>query len=177
MSSARKPDHLPLDVMDDVERRGFYHVQPFTSAANADSHEARMPKATTQIPLTAAEKVAISKAVGAAAVTKAREAIPNGKTIKIDLTLRITGTLVRDAEIPAGTKQVTEQLQLDGAAVLAAALRKCGVAKADFETAYTAAKEAHLKRLAQDQAKVRPKSVPTDARDGDINVTLDVVRI
>ena len=121
--------------------------------------------------------VALSKAMGEARVKAAREQIANGRTEKLDFTVRITGTLTRGPRIADTTKLICETLEVDWSAVLTATLKKLGVKRADFDAANQAAEQAALKRLAKQQAALKPTKVPVRGRDGDINVVVDVVKV
>ena len=123
------------------------------------------------------EVVALSKAMGESRVKSAREKIANDQTHKLDFTVRITGTLTRGVKIADSTKLVVTTLELDWGAVMAAALKKLGVKRADFEAAHLAAENAAVKALAKKQAAEKPSKVPVKGRDGDINVAVDVKKV
>lgn len=127
--------------------------------------------------LTDVEVVALSKAMGDARVLKSRAAIGNDKTHKIDLAVRVTGTLTRGLAIADGTKLVVEMLELDWDAIHRASLKKCGIKPVDYFTAHQAATERATKALAKKQSAVEAVEVPTKRRDGDINVALDVIKV
>jgi len=122
------------------------------------------------------EVVAVSKLFGTARVNEARATIGNDSTEAVDFTIRITGSVSRGVAIEDTTKLVTEKLSVDREAILFAALKKLGITADDFKAAHAAAEAAALKKLAKDQAKVQPRTVPVKGRDGDITAQLDVIK-
>lgn len=127
--------------------------------------------------LTDAEVVAVAKALGDSRVSRARAAIPNDSTEEIDVTIRFKGTVSRAVAIPDSTKSVTDKLSVDQDAVHAAALKKLGVKRNDYDLAYKAAHESASKRLVKEQAAIKPRQVAVKGRDGDITAAIDVTRV
>ncbi len=127
--------------------------------------------------LTDVEIVALSKAFGETRVKDARANIASDTTHAVDVTIRVTGSVSRGVAVLDTTKQVTDKLSLDFAAIYVAALKKLGITKADYDAAFAAAETAAKKKLAKAQADVKPRSVPVKGREGDITAAVDVARV
>ena len=122
------------------------------------------------------EIVAVAKLFGATRINEARATIANDNTQLVDFTIRITGSVSRGVAIEDTTKVVTDKLNLDREAIMFTALKKLGVTAAAFKEAHDAAEAAALKKLAKDQAAVKPRNVAVKGRDGDITAQLDVTK-